>query len=147
MTRFAYLAITSVAVFAAIPGSARETAEERLSTAVEREMAAQGPIVTAEDQALIARKCGYGANEARNDNVNIGNDMMHCANGKRVPMDNELRAMSKRVSDRANRHVERAMKSASVALATAEIAQEASERAVKETERALKEMRWSRKER
>lgn len=139
MTRFAYLAITSVAVFAAIPGSARETADARLSAAVEREMAAQGPIVTAEDRALIARKCGYGANEARNDNVNIGNDMMHCANGKRIPMDSELRAMSKRVSDRANRHVDHALKSASVALAMAEVTQEATERAMKEVRRSLKD--------
>jgi len=147
MTRIASLMILSIAALAAAPGSARETAETRLSNAVEREMAAQGPIVTAEDRALIARKCGYGANETRNDNVNIGNDMMHCANGKRVPMDSELRAMSKRVSDRANRHVERAMNSASVALATAEIAHEASERAVKESARALREMQRSRKER
>lgn len=139
MSRLAYLAITCVAVFAATPGSARETAEERLSAAVEREMAAQGPIVTAEDRALIARKCGYGANDARSDNVNIGNDMMHCANGKRVPMDGELRAMSKRISIRANRHAERAMKSASVALATAEVAQEATQRALKEMRRSLKE--------
>lgn len=139
MNRIAYLAITSVAVFAAIPGSARETAEARLNTAVEREMAAQGPIVTADDRALIARKCGYGANEARNNNLNIGNDMMHCANGKRVPMDSELRAMSKRVSDRANRHVDRALKSASVALAMAEVTHEATERAMKEVRRSLKE--------
>jgi uncharacterized membrane protein len=139
MTRFAYLAITSVAVFAAIPGSARETAEARLTAAVEREMAAQGPIVTVEDRALIARKCGYGANEAGNNNINIGNDTMHCANGKRVPMDSELRAMSKRVSDRANRHVDRALKSASVALATSEIAREATERAMKEVRRSLKD--------
>ena len=139
MTRIAYLAILSVAALAAAPGSARETAERRLSTAVEREMAAQGPIVTAEDKALIARRCGYGANEARSDSVNIGNDTLHCANGKRIPMDGELRAMSKRISTRANRHVELAMKSASVALATAEVAQEASERALKEMRRALKE--------
>ena len=139
MTRIVSMMILSIAAFAAAPASARETAEQRLSTAVEREMAAQGPIVTAEDRALIARKCGYAANETRNDNINIGNDMMHCANGKRIPMDTELRAMSKRVSDRANRHVERAMKSASVALATAEVTREATERALKEMRRSLKD--------
>jgi hypothetical protein len=139
MPRIAYLAILSVAAMAAAPGSARETAEKRLSAAVESEMAAQGPIVTAENKALIARKCGYGANEARSDNVNIGNDTLHCANGKRIPMDGELRAMSSRISKRANRHVELAMKSASVALATAEVAQEATERALKEMRRSLKE--------
>jgi len=139
MTRIAYLAIASIAAFAAAPGSARETAQERLSTAVESEMAAQGPIVTAEDKALIARKCGYGANETKSDNININNDTLHCANGKRIPMDGELRAMSNRISERANRHVERAMKSAKVALATAEVAQEATERALKEMRRSLKE--------
>lgn len=139
MTRIAYLAITSIALFSAIPASAHESAEARLSDAVEREMAAQGPIVTAQDRALIARKCGYSANETRNDNVNIGNDTMHCANGKRVPMDSELRAMSNRISDRANRHVDRALKSASVARATAEIARQASERAMKEARRAMKQ--------
>lgn len=147
MIRIVSVMTLFIAAFVAAPGDARETAEARLSTAIEREMAAQGPIVTAEDRALIARKCGYGANETRNDNINIGNDTMHCANGKRVPMDSELRAMSKRISDRANRHAERAMKSASVALATAEIAQEASERALKESERALREMRRSMKDR
>jgi hypothetical protein len=139
MTRIAYLAILSVAAFAAAPGSARETAQERLSTAVEHEMAAQGPIVTAEDRALIARKCGYGANEAKSDNINIGNDMMHCANGKRIPMDGELRAMSNRISERANRHVDRALKSASVSLAMAEVTHEATERALKEVRRSLKD--------
>ncbi len=139
MIRIAYLAITSVAVLAALPGSANETAEKRLSTAVEREMAAQGPIITAEDRALIARKCGYSAADAKNENINITNDMLHCANGKRIPMDSELRAMSNRISDRANRHVDRALKSASVARATAEIARQASERAMKEAHRAMKQ--------
>lgn len=139
MPRIAYLAILSVAALATTPGNANETAEKRLSAAVESEMAAQGPIVTAEDRALIARKCGYGANETWSDNVNIGNDMMHCANGKRVPMDRELHAMSDRVSERANRHVERALKSTKVALATAEVEQEAMERALKEMRRSLKE--------
>lgn len=139
MTRIAYVAIMSVAAFAAVPGSARETAEAKLTAAVEREMAAQGPILTAEDRALIARKCGYGANEAKRENIHIHNDTLHCANGRRVAADEEVRAMSKRVSARANRHVEHAMKSAAVALATAEVAQEATERALKEMRRSLKE--------
>lgn len=137
MHRFAYLAIASIAGFAALPGSARETAEQKLTAAVEREMAAQGPIVTAADRALIARKCGYGPDEAKNGNINITNDTLHCANGRRVAADDEIRATSKRISARANRHVERTMKSASVALATAEVAQEASERALKEMRRSL----------
>ncbi|PJI90127.1 hypothetical protein [Sphingomonas koreensis] len=139
MPRIAYLAILSVAAFAAAPGSARETAEKRLSAAVESEMAAQGPIVTAEDRALIARKCGYGENETWSDNVNIGNHTLHCANGKRIPMDDELHAMSGRISERANRHVERAMKSAKVARATSQVAREATERALKEMRRSLKQ--------
>ena len=139
MPRIAYLAILAVSALSAAPGNARETPERRLSAAVESEMAAQGPIVTAEDRALIARRCGYGANETRNDNINIGNDTLHCANGKRIPMDSELHAMSDRISERANRHVKRAMKSAKVALATSEVAQEATERALKEMRRSLKE--------
>ena len=139
MTRIAYLAVASIAAFAAVPGSARETAEARLATAVEREMAAQCPIVTAEDRALIAKKCGYGPDEAKGESINITNDTLHCANGKRVAADDEIRAMSERISIRANRHVERAMKSASVALATAEVAQEATERALKEMRRSLKD--------
>lgn len=141
MTRIAYLAIASIAVLAAGPASARETAETRLSAAIEREMAAQGPIVTAEDHALIARKCGYAADKAKDDSIRIDNDTLHCANGRRVAMDGELRAMSKRVSDRANRYAERAMKSAEVALATSEIAREATERAMKEVRRSLKRVR------
>ena len=138
MPSIAYLAILSVAALAAAPGDARETAAKKLSAAVESEMAAQGPIVTAEDRALIARRCGYSANETWSDNVNIGNDTLHCANGKRIPMDAELHAMSERISERANRHVERALKSAKVALATSEVAQEATERALKEMRRSLK---------
>lgn len=140
MTRIAYLAIASAAVLAAVPGSASETAQKRLSMAVQRELAAQGPIVTDADHALIARKCGDTPG-ARHENVRIDDDTLHCANGRRVAMDGELRAMTRRISARAQHHAARALKSAEVALATAEVAQEATERALKEARRSLKQTR------
>lgn len=141
MPRIAYTMILSIAAIAALPAGANEAADKKLSAAVDRALAAQGPIVTAEDRALIARKCGYSAEEAKGERVHINNDVLICANGKRVAADDETRAMSERISTRANRHAERALKSAEVALATAEVKREATERALKEVRRSLKEAR------
>ncbi|WP_423601931.1 hypothetical protein [Sphingomonas sp. MS122] len=139
MTRIPCTMIIAIAALAAAPASARERAGERLSAAIHREMAAQGPIVTDADHALIARKCGQSLGETRDSNIQINDDTLHCANGKRVAVDGELRAMTQRISARAQRHAERAMKSAEVARATAEVAQEATERAMKEVRRSLKQ--------
>ena len=138
MSRIAYIAIVSVAVLAATPGSARDKAGDKLSAAIHREMAAQGPIVTDSDHALIARKCGQSVAETRDANIQISNDALHCANGKSVPVDGELRAMTQRISARAQRHADHAMKSAAVARATAEVAQAAAARAMEEARTALR---------
>lgn len=139
MTRIRRIAIISVAALAATPGSARDRAGEKLSAAIHREMAAQGPIVTDADHALISRKCG-DAPGTRHANIRIDDDTLYCANGRRVPVDGELRAMTRRISARAQRHVEHAMKSAAVARAKAEVAQEAAERAMEQV-RALQKQR------
>lgn len=138
MTRTSYLAIISVAALVAAPGSARERAGEKLSAAIHREMAAQGPIITDADHALIARKCGAPAG-ARHNNVRIDDDMLHCANGRRVAMDAETRAMTRRISARAQRHADLAMKSAAVAEAQAQVAEEAAARAMKQARDALRQ--------
>ncbi|WP_343521127.1 hypothetical protein [Sphingomonas sp.] len=128
---------------ATTPGSARDRsganrASEELSAAVHRELAAQGPIVTDADHALIARKCGDGAG-TKHANIQIDDDTLHCANGQRVAMDAETRAMVKRISTRAQRHADRAMKSAAVAEAQARVAEEAAARAMKEARAALRQ--------
>lgn len=133
-----YLAIASIALLAATPGSARETAGDKLSATIHREMAEQGPIMTGADHALIARKCGQSAGESRQSGVRIDDDTLHCANGKRVAMDDELRAMTRRISARAQRHADNAMKSAAVAMARAEVAEEAAARAMERARRHLK---------
>ena len=138
MTRIPFVAIVSIALFAA-PGSARDRAGEKLSATIHSEMAAQGPIVTVEDRALIAKKCGQSLDETTDSNIQINNDALRCANGKRVAVDGEIRAMTRRISARAERHVEHAMKSAAVARAQAEVAQEAAARAMEEARAALKQ--------
>lgn len=132
-----YFAIASIALLAA-PGSARETSRDKLSAAVHREMAEQGPIMTDADHALIARKCGQHVDETKNSGVRI-DDTLHCANGKRVAMDDELRAMTRRISTRAQRHADRAMKSAAVAQAQAQVAEEAAARAMEQARRHLRQ--------
>ena len=134
----AYMRYLAIAVLAATPGSAHETSGDKLSAAIHREMAAQGPIVTAADHALIARKCGDRAG-TKNANIRIDDDTLHCANGRRVAMDDDLRAMSQRISTRAQRHADRAMKSAAVARATAEVAREATARAMEEVRPLLRQ--------
>lgn len=131
--------LIAIAALAATPGSARDKAGEELSRAIHREMAAQGPIVTVADHALIARKCGQSLGETRDSNIQINDDALHCANGKRVAVDGELREMTERTSARAQRYAERAMKSAEVARATAEVAQEVAKRGMKEVRRSLKQ--------
>lgn len=139
MTRILCTTIATIAALAAAPGGPRERAGEKLSAAIHREMAAQGPIVTAEDRALIARKCGQSLDETKDSNIQINDDALHCANGKRVAVDGEIRAMIERISARAERHVEHAMKSAAVARAQADLAQEAAARAMEEVRAALKQ--------
>lgn len=138
MTRIPLIAIVSIAALAAAPGSARERAGEKLSAAIHREMAAQGPIVTDADHALIAKKCGDRPG-TKDSSIRIDDDTLHCANGRHVAMDDELRAMTQRISTRAQRHADRAMKSAAVALAKAEVAQEAAARAMEEVRPLLKQ--------
>ncbi|HSX55677.1 MAG TPA: hypothetical protein VLG14_10290 [Sphingomonas sp.] len=138
MTRISFVAIVSIALLAA-PGSAHDRAGEKLSAAIHSEMAAQGPIVTVEDRALIAKKCGQSLDETTDSNIQINDDALRCANGKRVAVDGEIRAMTRRISARAERHVEHAMKSAAVARAQAEVAQEAAARAIEEARAALKQ--------
>ncbi|MCW4463092.1 hypothetical protein OK349_15365 [Sphingomonas sp. BT-65] len=138
MTCIPLFAIVSIAALAATPGSARDKAGEKLSKAIHREMAAQGPIVTDADHALIARKCGDTPG-MKNADIHIDDDTLHCANGRHVAMDGELRAMTRRISARAQRHADRAMKSAAVAEAQARVAEEAAARAMKEARAALRQ--------
>lgn len=139
MTRIPYVMIASIAVLAATPGSAHDQASEKLSASVRREMAAQGPIVTEADHALIARKCGDRPG-TRNADVHIGGDTLRCANGRRVALDDELRAMTKRITARAQRHADVAMKSAAVARAQAEVAQAAAARAMEKVRPLLERL-------
>lgn len=138
MTRIPYLAIGCIALLAAAPGNASDWAGDKLSAAIHREMAAQGPIVTDADHALIARKCGDSAG-AKHSNIRIDDDTLHCANGRRVAMDGELRAMSRHISARAQLHADLAMKSAAVAQAQARVAEQAAARAMKEARAALRQ--------
>jgi hypothetical protein len=99
-------AITGGVVTIGTP-SAAQTRD--LGRRINQAIKAEGPVLTDADRALIREKCGYRGGEWKDESIHVHNGVLHCSNGRQVD-DPEVRAMMKRVGERARAHVERVMR-------------------------------------
>ena len=109
-------------------GGARE-AGDRLGARIEAALKADGPFFTPEEQAVIARKCGYPAGSWDGFEVNVSNGVLTCRGGKRVD-DAEMRALLAVAEPRIERRVETVMESAEVQSAIRAVSEEAEREAL-----------------
>lgn len=130
------LAIALAAPALAVAAAADRSAEKRLDTAIGNAMAEQGDIVTLADRRAIAAKCGLSSEAALPNSINFNGGGLHCPDG-RIVKDDETRALSSRISARANAYVAAVMKKAEVSAAIAAVASE-------ETAKALRDLRSTR---
>lgn len=77
-----------------------------LKAAIDAAGAKHEPIVTPDDKALIAHKCGYATWDGKDISLNDG--VLICKNGRRVA-DAETRALEVRISKRARAYANAVM--------------------------------------
>ena len=128
---FKSLSLAVLATLALGPMAGAATPEDSLSRLINRELRAGGPFFTADERAMIERKCGYAPGQWDGFDANISNGVFHCRNGRRVD-DPELRAMLHAASPRISRRVEAVMANPEIAAAIDRIAREATERALRQ---------------
>lgn len=117
-----------------LAGSAAATADgagggDSLGRKIDHAIREQGPLITADEQALIRAKCGYRAGEWDGDSIQIDEDGLRCANGRRVN-DPQVRAMGKAIGKRVSVYVGKVMKRPDIQAAISGEAQRASEAAM-----------------
>ena len=133
------LSLAILAAFAIGPAPAIATPEsDALSQTINREIRAGGPFFTADERALIERKCGYAPGQADGFQANISNGVFTCSNGRRVD-DPEMRAMLHTAQPRIRARVNAIMASPAINAAIDRVARAA-------TDRALREVRASRRD-
>lgn len=106
-----------------------EAAGDRLGERIETAIKADGPFFTAEERAVIERKCGYPAGSFDGFEVNIQNGVLTCRGGRRVD-DAEMRALMAVAEPRIEARVESVMNSAEVKGAIRAVAREAEREAL-----------------
>ena len=123
------LSLAILAAIALTPGASATPESESLSRTINRELRAGGPWFTAEERALVERKCGYAPGQWDGFEVNISNSVLTCTNGRRVD-DPEVRAMLRVVSPRISARVREVMARPAVSAAIDLVARNATERAL-----------------
>lgn len=94
-------------------GSPRSAASDP-GAAVERALEAEGPIVTAAEEAMIAAKCGASRGSRTGTSLRVeDNGVLICGNGRRID-DPEVRALASRLERRAHARVAAVMASPDV---------------------------------
>ena len=114
---------------------AAEAAGERLGERIEAQIKAGGPFFTAEERAVIERKCGYPAGSFDGFEANINNGAFVCRGGRRVD-DAEMRALLAAAQPRIDRRVRTVMESPEVRGAIRAVAEEAERHALASIEHA-----------
>ena len=127
--------LPSLAMLAALvllPAAAKAAPEEEgLGRLINREIRADGPFFTADERALVERKCGYAPGQFDGFEANISNGVLTCSNGRRVD-DPEVRAMLRAAQPRIERRVREVMRRPVVTAAIERVAHEAAARALRE---------------
>ncbi len=124
--------LTMLAALVLLPAAARAAPEdETLGRIINREIRADGPFFTADERALVERKCGDPPGRFDGFEANISNGVLICSNGRRVD-DPEVRAMLRVAGPRIGRRVRAVMARPAVTAAIGRVAQEATARALRE---------------
>lgn len=132
MVRRLLMGVALLGALAAGPATAgpeRGPAQARLNAVIQRAIHAEGPLMLADERALIERKCGYQAGSWDGSNFSMNEGVLHCSNGRKVD-DPEVRAMMKVAGPRIGRRVKAAMARPEVTAAIDAVAREASARAL-----------------
>jgi hypothetical protein len=109
----------------AAAGGAAEAKEpgvagEQLGAVIERAIKGEGPFFTAEERAVIERKCGYAPGSWDGFEANMSDGAFRCRDGRRVD-DAEMRALLAVAQPRIERRIEAAMESPEVKAAFEEL--------------------------
>ena len=111
--------------FAGAPAAASPAeAGERLGETINRALRADGPFFTAEERAVIERKCGYAPGEWDGFEASMIGKVFYCENGRRLD-DPEIRAVMAAAAPRIERRVKTVMARADVRAEIDRVAQEA----------------------
>lgn len=133
--RAATLAAFALALAGPAPaGGPSRAEEEELSTLVDRNLRAGGSWFTAEERAVIERKCGYAPGEWDGFEANLSEGSFTCRNGRVVAGDAEMRAVLRAAAPRIEARVEAVMARADVTAAIARVAEVAAAQALREVE-------------
>jgi hypothetical protein len=124
----------------AAAGGAAEAREpgaagERLGAVIEQAIKGEGPFFTAEERAVIERKCGYAPGSFDGFEANMSDGAFRCRDGRRVD-DAEMRALLAVAQPRIERRVEAAMERADVKGAIEAVAREAEAEALRAVDAA-----------
>jgi hypothetical protein len=129
------LAGCAVAAMAASGEGQRKdgAAGDRLGQAIQAAMEEE-PFLTADEKALIERKCGYARGSKDSESLTISDGVLHCSNGRKVD-DPEVRTMMKVAGPRIEKRVKAMMDRPEIKRAIAMVADEAAAEALREVER------------
>lgn len=127
---------TATASATTAAAASAEEAGERLGEAIERGLRAEGPFFTEAERAVIERACGYAPGQWDGFDVNMDDDALICADGRRAD-GAELRAVLRAAGPRIEARVARMMASPEVAGAIARIAEQAAAEATRGIELAM----------
>lgn len=111
------------------PEGSRASAEERLGTVIQRAIRQGGPFFTAEERAVVERKCGYPAGSWDGFEANISDGVFRCTNGRHVD-DEEMRAVIAAAGPRIGARVSAVMSSPEVRQAIEEVTRRATAEAL-----------------
>ena len=101
-----------------------------LGDTIHRAIRAQGPMITADEYALIRRKCGLPVGSEPVRNLNMTNGALECPDGRSVK-DGETVAMSDRIGKRANAYAHAALDRPEVKAAIARYTDEKTQAALR----------------
>lgn len=113
-----------------------DSAGDALGAMIESRLRADGPFFTPGERVVIERACGYAPGEWDGFEVNISDDVLTCANGRRADGP-EVRAVLAAAEPRIEARVQRVMASAEVTEEIARVAEAAAAEATREVELAM----------
>ena len=129
----AVLVMVAGLIAAPLPATADPGDDAGLGDEINRQLRADGPWFTADEQAVIARACGYAAGEWDGFDVSMTDDTLICANGRRVDSP-EVRRVLRAAAPRISARVQRVMASPEVRGRIARITERATAAALRAAE-------------
>lgn len=123
-------------IAAPLPATADPGDDAGLGAEINRQLRADGPWFTPEEQAVIAEACGYAPGEWDGFELNMRDDTLVCTNGRRAAGP-EVRRVLRAAEPRIEARVERVMASAEVQGRIARITERATAAAMRAVELGL----------